>query len=72
MAVAAAGHLGDESGVSSVERLEFALPSQRLGMPRVAPLVFGQDRPHSMELPMLAEQMLPAKGWRRQIPYPHE
>lgn len=72
MTVSASRHLGGKALVPEVERPELSFPAQGLRMSRVAELAFGQDRPNGVKLAVLAQQMLPAKHARRQIPYPHE
>jgi len=54
MLVMAPVHFGNLSCMTPVERAEFSLPTQRLGMATVASLVLRQHSPDRMQLAMFA------------------
>jgi hypothetical protein len=71
MLVPANGHLPDKRGMPAIQRFQLALPAQRFRMTRIAFFAVDQHRPNRMQLPVLAEQMVPAQSLRGNIPDPH-
>jgi hypothetical protein len=71
MLIAANRHFLNQRGMPAIECFEFTAPTQGLRMTRITFLVVYQHRPDRMELPVLAEQMIPAQPLRRNIPNPH-
>ena len=64
-------HLCNQFLMPEVQRLEPPLPPQDLRMVRIRFLVVGYYRPHGMNFPVLAEQMIAAHPVRRHVPDPH-
>ena len=64
-------HLGNQFIMPEVQRLKPPPPPQDLRMVRIRFLVVGYYRPHGMNFPVLAEQMIAAHPVRRHVPDPH-
>lgn len=71
MPIASHGHLTHERFMPAIESSQLALPAQCLRMSGIAFLAIHQHGPNRMQLPMLAEQMIPTESLRRDIPNAH-
>jgi len=71
MLISTNGHFLDQRVMPAIECLELAAPTQGLRMTRIAFFAVYQHRPDRVELPVLAEQMIPAQPLRRNIPDAH-
>ena len=72
MFVASFLHFFDEGSVPGKEGPVFSYPSLGFGMLGVSFSVGGQYGPQSMQLAVLAKQVIPAEAGRREIPNPHD
>ena len=72
MVESAALHLLDLPLMAHVQGLEPSAPAQRLGMVGVAALAGGENRPHGMELTVLAKQVAITENVRLEVPDAHE
>lgn len=55
MSVTASLYLGYQSIMPRIQRVELPIPTANLGMVTIAPTIFRQDAPNSMQLSMLAK-----------------
>ena len=72
MVVSSSEHLSSLVLVSPPEGSESAMPADDLGMPRVAPPLVKHNVPDGVKLPVLCEEVVPAKAADRQVPHAHE
>ncbi len=64
-------HLRHQRFVPKKKGSEPAMPAQRLRMPRIPLLIFGDDRPDRVQFSMLSQEVRATQLINRYIPDPH-